>query len=121
MAVQSRSSRPTGRFLWLALNAAVGYVGGFLFLEIVGWLLDPISLVLVYVPGRRKRLTPETLVGFGVGFAAIVDVRLWRNLFLFHDPSLIAWTGLGLATGPGLAVLGLWLAWRQRREASLAA
>lgn len=118
MDARSPALSITGRMLWIALTATLGYIGGFLFLELVGWVIDPVILLLLLARGRRRRLTPDTLMAFGLGFTAFVDVRLWGNLFLFRDPSLLGWTIFGLVLGPAVAAVGLWLSWRQRRVAS---
>lgn len=92
----------------------LGCISGFLFLLVVGWILDPLVLGTLLIVARRRGPSAEALIGYGLGFTAFVDVRLWGNLFLFTDPNLVAWTIVGLAIGPALLMAGFLLLWRRQ-------
>jgi hypothetical protein len=99
------SAPPTKRYRWGAIGLAALAVAGVLYLPYALSVLD------VYRSGRALGATTNAAV-FATPFEAAMAIL--PTLF-FHR----AYTGVGVLLLVGLALISLWLGWRQRRALPL--
>lgn len=97
--------RIVGGVVW----GCFGAVGGFLAVETVGWVLDPLTVLWLWLVCRRSKARDQFLAAYAIGYLAITAHYLVPHLYAAW-PSLAyrIYFGVLLLAGVVLLVASAW-------------
>ncbi len=99
----------TLRILGLVVWGCFGAVGGFLAVETVGWVLDPLAVLVLWRVCSRSSARDQFLAAYGIGYLAVAAHYLVPHLYAVW-PSLAdrIYFGVLLLAGVVLLVASTW-------------
>ncbi len=94
-----------GRALVFVLWGGAGAIGGFLAIELVGWVLDPAALIVLWHFHRKTSARDQFLVAYALGYLAITAHYLIPHLYAaWPSPATRIYFGVLLLAGVVLLV-----------------
>lgn len=97
--------RATLRILGLVVWGCFGAGGGLLAVEAVGWILDPLVVLLLWRVCRSSKARDQLLVAYAIGYLAVAAYYLVPHLYAAW-PSLAYRVYFGILLLAGVALLG---------------
>lgn len=99
----------TLRILGVVVWGSFGAVGGFLAVEMVGWVLDPLTVLCLCLVCSRSRARDQFLAAYAIGYLLVASHYLVPHLYAAW-PSLAdrIYFGVLLLAGVVLLVASVW-------------